>query len=273
MLSFLLPSGSSNVLLLPGQYTTSLGPELLHSLLTSSSSTLTPAPGFGNATLSTLPLNVALQPGLSVYSGSLYSGQSAFSPLPSAPIGNTSINLPGNSLAIATNVWAAVSVGGSSGQRIILWEGVPDVSQLPSGGASSLALLDMQSASCSPACSGSGVCSANGTCVCPTGFAGSACETCAEGFFGATCQPCPTGCTNCDQGIAGSGRCLSPVVPNAPSTCNCINGECGSDGQCACLAGWTTAANGTACAQCASGFFLSTTGACQGILRLHQFLN
>jgi hypothetical protein len=55
------------------------------------------------------------------------------------------------------------------------------------------------------------------------------------------------------------------AVNDLPAKCNCINGVCGADGQCACNAGWTTANNGTACAMCAQGFFQSTTGDCQGI--------
>ncbi|KAF9484961.1 growth factor receptor domain-containing protein [Pholiota conissans] len=254
------PGSQTSVQLLPGQYTDATNPQLLHNLLTSSSATLAPSPGFSNATSLSLPLDLALEPGLSIYTGSRYSGQPTFSPLPSAPFGNTSTPLSAGSLSLSTNVWAAVSLGNT---RIVLWEAVPDISQLAKGATPALSLLDMQSASCSPACSGSGVCSVNGTCTCPPGFAGSACETCATGFFGPTCQACPSGCTKCDEGISGSGQCLAPTISNAPSTCNCINGACGSNGQCNCLTGWTTGTNGTACAKCATGFFLSTTGACQ----------
>ena len=133
-----------------------------------------------------------------------------------------------------------------------------------SSSSSGLSLLNMQSASCSPPCAGSGVCSAQGACTCPTGFNGTSCETCSSGFFGPTCQACPTGCTKCDDGITGSGRCLVPTVTNPPSSCNCMNGECGVNGQCTCLPGWTSASNGTACVKCATGFFQDSTGNCQG---------
>lgn len=254
--------GVPTVHLLPGQYTSTTNPELLHNLLTSSSATLSSSPGFNLSSISPLPLNIVLQPGLAIYSDPSYAGQAAFSQLPSAPIVNTSLPLQANSLALANNVWAAVT-SGSASNRIIFWEPIPDVSQLPSEASQSLALIDMQSSACSPPCSGSGVCSASGTCSCPTGFTGSSCETCSEGFFGPTCQPCPSGCESCDQGISGSGLCLVPVVTNAPSTCNCLNGQCGSNGQCTCNPGWTNASNGTACAQCATGFFLTSTGDCQ----------
>ena len=255
--------GATSVHLLPGQYTSTTNPQLLHNILTSSSATLSPSPGFNLSTVSPLPLNIALQPGLAIYSNPSYSGKAAFSQLPQAPLINSSIPLPASSLALSDNIWVAVT-SGSSNSRVIFWDAIPDVSQLPPEASQSLALTDIQSSLCSPPCSGSGICSASGTCSCPTGFTGSSCETCAQGFFGPTCQPCPSGCQNCDQGISGSGLCLVPLVENAPSTCNCLNGQCGSNGQCACNPGWINAANGTACAQCAPGFFLSSTGDCQG---------
>ncbi|KAG2356532.1 insulin-like growth factor binding protein [Suillus spraguei] len=147
--------------------------------------------------------------------------------------------------------------------RVILWNSIPDVSQLPASASGSLSLLNLQSSSCSPVCSGDGICSSSGTCQCPSGFTGSSCEACSSGFFGPECQACPSGCTSCDDGIPGTGRCLVPVVSNLPSSCNCINGKCGANGQCACLSGWTSASNGTQCAACAAGFFLATNGNCE----------
>ena len=257
---------AASLLLLPGQYTSSTNPQLLHSVITSSSAKLTPSPGFANSSSSStvsLPLNVVLQPGLAIYSASFYSGQGSFSPLPTSPSGNTSTPLAAGSLSLSSNVWVAVN--SSSNNRVILWDSIPDFGQLPSGSASSLSLVDMQSAACSPPCAGSGVCSASGSCTCPTGFNGTSCESCAPGFFGPTCQPCPSGCSSCDQGISGTGRCLTTTVVNPPSICNCQNGVCGANGQCACLAGWTTADNGTACAKCATGFFLNSNGTCESM--------
>ncbi|PPQ82360.1 hypothetical protein CVT25_008321 [Psilocybe cyanescens] len=257
-----LSGTGGSVLLLPGQYTSTTNPQLVHSLLTSSSATLSSSAGFNSSSTVTLPLNIGLEPGIAIYSQPRYSGQAAFSSLPTSPIANTSTPLAANSIVLSNNVWAIVS-SGSNDNRVVLWDAVPDVSQLPSGSSLSLSLLDMQSTACSPPCSGSGVCSASGTCTCPTGFTGSSCESCAEGFFGPTCQPCPSGCSSCDQGISGSGRCLTAAVPNAPSTCNCLNGQCGSNGQCTCNPGWIAGTNGTACAKCAPGFFLTSTGDCE----------
>ena len=204
-------------------------------------------------------MNVALQPGLAVYPQALYSGQAQFAALPNSTVsGNSSTPLSAGALAMSSNIWVAVTTGGSN--RIILWDSVPDVSQLPE--IASMSLSAIESNACSPPCSSSGVCSASGQCTCPPGFSGSSCETCATGFFGPSCQACPTGCATCDDGISGTGRCLSSTSANASSACNCLNGICGANGQCACNAGWTTASNGTQCASCAPGFFLDGNGDC-----------
>ncbi|KAI0333135.1 hypothetical protein GY45DRAFT_1320075 [Cubamyces sp. BRFM 1775] len=249
---------ATSLLLLPGQYTSSTNPALLHNLLTSSSASLALSPGFDGNT--SLPLNLALQPGVAVYPQANYSGQATFAKLPSSP-SNSTLKISPGSLALASNVWVAIS--DSSNDRVIFWDSVPDVSQLPSGASGLSQLLDIQSSACSPPCAGAGVCSASGTCVCPTGFNGTSCETCAPGFFGPSCQACPADCATCDDGMTGSGRCLEPVIKNAPSTCNCLNGVCNSDGSCTCNAGWTAGTNGTACAKCATGFFLNSDGNCE----------
>ncbi|KAH9057557.1 hypothetical protein EDB87DRAFT_1748199 [Lactarius vividus] len=252
------PNVASNVLLLPGQYTSTTNPQLLHQLLTTSSTSSSPATGFNLSTFS-LPLNVALQPGLAIYPQALYSGQAQFTALSNSTVsGNSSIPLSAGALALSSNIWIAVTPGGSD--RVILWDSVPDVSQLPEIGTLSLSAIE--SNACSPQCSSAGVCSASGQCTCPPGFSGPSCETCAKGFFGTSCQACPAGCTTCDDGISGSGRCLSSIATNASSACNCLNGVCGTDGQCTCNAGWTTASNGTQCASCAPGFFLDGNGNC-----------
>ncbi|EIW85609.1 growth factor receptor domain-containing protein [Coniophora puteana RWD-64-598 SS2] len=259
------PGAQTDVILLPDTYSSTSNPELLHNLLTASSASLSPATGFSNSSGQSsvsLPLTLALQPGMAIYPQALYSGQAQFSTLPSTPQTNTSIPFSASSLSLAPNVWAAVSAGSSS-TRVILWSSVPDTAQLPTTASGSLALLDMQSASCSPQCSGNGVCSASGTCTCPAGFTGSSCESCVSGHFGPQCAACPAGCTECDDGINGSGVCAAFAVSDPPASCNCVNGECGSNGQCTCLPGWTAASNGTQCAQCASGYFLDSSGNCE----------
>ncbi|KAF6764653.1 FRAS1 protein [Ephemerocybe angulata] len=252
------PGSSTSLHLLPGQYTSTTSPQLLHDLLTSSSASLASSAGLPS-TLS-LPLNLALQPGLAIYSESFYSGKDAFTNLPTAPVGNVTLPMAVKSLALPENVWVAVS-SNTNGGRVVLWESVPDVSQVSL--TPSLALLDIQSTSCSPACSGAGVCSAAGQCICPAGFGGSSCESCAPGFFGPKCQPCPSGCDKCDEGTSGSGRCLSTQVGDTdPRKCNCVNGVCGAGGSCTCSTGWVDKSDGTKCSGCAVGFFLTTTGDC-----------
>ncbi|KAJ7700853.1 insulin-like growth factor binding protein [Mycena rosella] len=253
---------SNSVLLLPGQYTATTNPELVHDLLTSSHATLSPSPGFGNSSTAALPLNVAVAPGLAIYAQTLYSGKAAFSSLPAGPVSNApSTALVAESMAMSSSIWVAMSFG--SNGRVVLWDSIPDTAQLPLGSSGSMSLLDMQSSICSPPCASSGTCAASGTCACAPGFNGTACETCAPGFFGPTCQACPAGCPSCDEGISGTGRCLTPPVANPLTACNCLNGECAPDGTCACNPGWVTAANGTACAKCAGGFFATSTGDCK----------
>ena len=256
-------SGSpASLQLLPGEYTSTTNPELLHELLTSSSASLSASAGFSVNKTVTLPLDISLQPGVAVYSAANYSGKSTFNALPTNVSTNNTKQLSAGSLALASDVW--MSVASSSSDRIILWDSVPDVSQLPSGTfGSSLTLVDMQSTACSSPCSSGGVCSSSGKCVCQSGFTGSSCESCSSGHFGPSCEACPAGCLDCDDGISGTGTCLQFNVTNAPSTCNCVNGVCGSNGKCTCNAGWTTSSNGTACATCAKGYFLDSSGNCE----------
>ena len=257
------PGAVTDIRLLPGSYTTTTNPDLLHSLLTNKGATLKAlSQGFTTNSTVSLPLDIALQPGVAVYSQSLYAGNELFAPLPTSPVGNSSTPITSQSFALSSNVRLSMQSGSN---RVIFWSSVPDVAQLPiSVGTGSLAILDIQSSSCTPTCSGNGVCSASGTCTCPTGFTGSACESCADGFFGPKCQPCPSNCTKCDQGITGTGVCLTPAVTNLPSSCNCLNGVCGSDGRCTCNPGWTTGTNGTSCSACDKGFFQTTGGDCKG---------
>ncbi|KAF9009557.1 insulin-like growth factor binding protein [Cyathus striatus] len=249
--------GQTSLHLLPGQYTSTTNPQLLHTLLTSSSASLSPSAGF-NASLSTLPLNLVLSPGLSIFSDAGYSGDSSFTELPTSPNTSLSTSLSAKSIALAENVYASISLG--SNTTLVLYDSVPDISQLPI--SSSFTLTSLQSTTCSPACSGSGICS-SGTCVCPPGFTGSSCESCASGFFGSTCQACPSDCAQCDEGINGTGRCLKANITGAPETCGCENGVCNSSGQCTCNAGFVASGNGTACSKCSDGFFLTSTGDCK----------
>ncbi|KAF7291999.1 Growth factor receptor domain-containing protein [Mycena indigotica] len=254
--------GSQSALLLPGQYTTTTNPQFLHNLLTSSSVNLTSSPGFKNSTLATgLPLNVVQEPGLAIYAEPIFGGQAAFSSIPSSPVNNRSTPLTSRSLSLSSSVWIAVNSPAGGNNRVIIWDSIPDTAQLPTSGPpiGSLTLFDIESAACNPSCSSAGICSSTGTCTCSPGFTGPSCETCAPGFFGPNCKACPSGCAKCDDGPAGTGRCL---VSQTASSCNCVNGVCGANGSCTCTTGFTTAANGTACSKCATGFFLDSKGDC-----------
>ena len=258
------------MLLLPGQYNSSLQPQLLLDMLSSHYASLSLSSGFSNSSTSSststplLPLTIALNHGILSYPQPLYSGQSTFIPA----LNHTTITIPPGSFLVAPNTWAAFT---SSSTRIIIWDAIPDFAQLPFSSASSvLKLTDIQSAACSPPCSSMGTCSSSGKCICPLNFAGQSCESCASGFFGPSCQPCPSDCAKCDQGLTGSGKCLVPEVSNLPSSCNCLNGVCNGNG-CTCNPGWTTDSNGTACATCAPGFFLDANGDCSSEYLINDF--
>ncbi|KAJ7150260.1 hypothetical protein C8R46DRAFT_1358359 [Mycena filopes] len=188
---------SNSVLLLPGQYTATTDPQLVHDLLTSSHATLIPNPGFGQF--------------FSIYPTS--QRRSEPRSLPSTPILSIlarppsvlfrrfqyptalALQLSAESMALSSSIWVALSFG--SNGRVIVWDSVPDTAQLPLGSVGSMSLLDMQSSTCSPPCASSGTCSSSGTCACAPGFNGTSCETCTAGFFGPTCQACPPGCSSC----------------------------------------------------------------------------
>lgn len=186
----ILDSGSSTFILLPGQYTSTVQPTSLLQALSSASSTVSLVTGFSNSSSPvplTLPLNVALLPGLLSYPSDLYAGDPTFHPLPSAAINRTSITR--GSIIISPNTYAAIeATNGGTRSRTVIWDTVPYLSQLPPSMAGSLELVSIQSATCTPSCSSAAFCSLAGTCVCPTGFTGASCETCAAGFFGPNCQ-------------------------------------------------------------------------------------
>ncbi|KAG5638761.1 hypothetical protein H0H81_010383 [Sphagnurus paluster] len=135
------PGSTTDIHLLPGQYSSSTSPQLLHNLLTSASATLSPSAGF-NGTLS-LPLNLALQPGVTIYSNALYSGHAGFSALPNTTL-NSSVPLTARSLSLSSNVWIATT-SGPSNQRTIIWNSIPDFGQLPFTSSNTLSLVDIQS--------------------------------------------------------------------------------------------------------------------------------
>lgn len=254
------PGAAADLRLLPGQYAQSTNPELLHSLLTTSSASISGSAGFSNSSSLSLPLSVDLQPGIVFYDGANYSSSAKFIALPtSANASNVTSAVDANSFVLSSDTWAEVK---TSSARLILWDASPDVAQLP-GSLQGLTLAQIQSGSCSTPCSSGGICTSQGSCACLPGFTGSSCESCQSGFFGAQCQACPSNCTQCDDGIGGTGACLK--VETTTQNCNCLNGQCQSDGSCACNAGWADSSNGTKCAQCANGFFLSNDGSCKGM--------
>ncbi|GAA5891563.1 hypothetical protein JCM5296_004259 [Sporobolomyces johnsonii] len=275
-----VPSNSTTqqIALLPGTYT----PATFTSLTNSSSvspfnkkSTSTVSSGFsssGSLSSSSSSFTISLLPGLTAYSSPLYEGTASYLPVPNATSTNstsaTLTNSTGSSFLLSSSVWAILSVGSSSSSsRIVAWDSIPDIGAINGGGSSVAQVVEIQGAGCATPCASGGTCLGNGTCACAAGWTGNTCNACATGFYGRSCEACPAGCTNCDDGITGSGLCLDATATNITlaSDCNCINGVCASNSTtatCSCNAGWSKAANGTQCAACASGYYMTSSGDC-----------
>lgn len=209
---------------------------------------------------------------MTVFEGIRYSGQPSYSGFPETPSPNGDddqpIQVTASSFALSDNVYLVVDGPNGGDERVVFWESVPDVTQLPfssSGSGTTLSVIDIRSTTCNPTCSGNSICSpTTNKCVCAPGFTGSSCESCAPGFFGPKCEACPGGCDQCDEGIQGTGRCLKKTIVGKPEDCGCVNGQCGNNGQCACNAGWTDGNDGKKCSKCQQGFYLTSAGDCQG---------
>ncbi|ORY78467.1 insulin-like growth factor binding protein [Leucosporidium creatinivorum] len=279
---------SRATVLLPGTYTSSSASTANSSLLTfGTASTFEVDAGFSTSGKLGTTFSVSLQTGLTTYSAPLFEGTAAYTSLANTSAINSTASADSiESFLLSDNVWAILQVGGSSGSRVVAWDGVADVGNMV-GGSGGVLVVEIQGTGCTTPCASGGVCVANSTCACSSGFTGSTCsefepfpsrfgaeltfrlfaDACAKGFFGKTCEACPVGCTTCDDAITGTGRCLDSTAANITlaSACNCSNGVCASastTATCACNAGWTTAANGTQCAACATGYYAAAGGDC-----------
>ncbi|SGY76706.1 BQ5605_C005g03509 [Microbotryum silenes-dioicae] len=289
------------VKLLPGTYTSSSSTNANSSLLSfpssTSASTATPSAGFTSSGTLGSTYTVSLQPGIIAYSSILFQGTPTYLALPATNTSasnstSTSLGSSISSLLLSNEVYAILHAGS---ERFVVWDGVADVSQWRSVVKNQVTFQQLQSSACATPCASGGTCTGDGRCACATGWAGTLCgqsgldpprvlvyrstvtdlsyfifdcsDICEPGHYGSSCLPCPANCANCDQGVTGTGRCLdvgsSSIVQ--PSTCNCINGICASNSSsapCACSAGWSTAANGTQCGACATGYYQTNGGDC-----------
>ncbi|KAM0755207.1 growth factor receptor domain-containing protein [Meredithblackwellia eburnea MCA 4105] len=283
------PSSNTTFLLLPGIYTPTalLNLTSLASLVSLSRSTIAPLPGF--TTTGTLGSSSAFA--VQVQADSFIGFDS-----PLFAIGSTSFPLTTPSNTSTSSLSLSSTTNSTSIQSILLpsslpirltlstgqslFASIPDLTFLSSSttssssSSSSIKVLKTESTSCTSPCSTGGICTLAGTCSCASGFTGQTCNVCLPGFYGPSCAKCPAGCKICDDGIAGTGNCLDGRTVNSTtlaSACNCSNGIClststststSTSGTCACNAGWTTAANGTQCAACSAGYYLTSTGDC-----------
>ncbi|GAA6047624.1 hypothetical protein JCM3770_001594 [Rhodotorula araucariae] len=263
---------TQHVALLPGTYTSS---SLAASNASSAVSSVLSRNGVANASEGfsssgslVSSLTVSLQSGLTAYSAPLYQGAASHLSLPTAASNDTRYPSSVESLLLTSNTWAVVQLANDKSSRLVVWDSIADVGDIKGGSCSGgVNVVGVQARGCSTPCSSGGVCTGNGTCACFDGFSGSTCDECSRGFFGRSCEPCPAGCGKCNDGITGTGLCLDAPITNVtlPSTCNCANGICASNAPgatCECSAGWTRAANGTQCAACATGYYMSSGGDC-----------
>ncbi|EAU82768.2 insect antifreeze protein [Coprinopsis cinerea okayama7 len=268
-----IPNSSQQLHLLPGTYTSTTSPQFLHNTLTTSGITSLGSQGFTNSTR--LPLELFLDLGIAIFEFPRYTGESAFAGViddDSGPVeSDFSIPLNASGLLTARDLVTTLfyTRNQNDTRRVTVWDAIPDFKQLPAAIASvssSIALHNLESITCQTKrnptpCSSKGYCTPEGSCLCAPGFAGDACEQCAAGHWGPECEPCPDNCTSCDEGIGGTGRCLTRFTePGAPSTCNCENGVCGEDDECQCLPGWRSPNGGPQCSECAQGFFKTSNG-------------
>ncbi|KAG2003450.1 insect antifreeze protein [Coprinopsis cinerea AmutBmut pab1-1] len=271
-----IPNSSQQLHLLPGTYTSTTSPQFLHNTLTTSGITSLGSQGFTNSTR--LPLELFLDLGIAIFEFPRYTGESAFAGViddDSGPVeSDFSIPLNASGLLTARDLVTTLfyTRNQNDTRRVTVWDAIPDFKQLPAAIASvssSIALHNLESITCQTKrnptpCSSKGYCTPEGSCLCAPGFAGDACEQCAAGHWGPECEPCPDNCTSCDEGIGGTGRCLTRFTePGAPSTCNCENGVCGEDDECQCLPGWRSPNGGPQCSECAQGFFKTSNGDCR----------
>ncbi|SCV69482.1 BQ2448_2502 [Microbotryum intermedium] len=321
------------VKLLPGTYTSSSSSNANSSFLSFSSaasaSTATPSPGFMTSGALGSTYTVSLQAGMIAYSSALFQGTPTYLTLPStntsaANSTATTLGSSISSLLLSDDVYAILQAGS---ERLVVWDGVADVSQWRSVVKNQVTFQQLQSSACPTPCASGGTCTGDGRCACATGWTGTLCgqstyalsfsddvnlgvhtdllervlhfpDICEPGRYGSSCLSCPATCTNCDQGVTGTGRCLevgsssivqpssecrASFIASVPSTdigkdcfpaCNCINGVCASNSSsatCACSAGWAAAANGTQCGACATGYYQTNGGDCLGESTSHTY--
>jgi hypothetical protein len=100
-------------------------------------------------------------------------------------------------------------------------------------------------------CFGNGVCNIKGICICKWGYAGAACEKRCPLYFGSPCGCSAPNDISCRGNCTADGTCICGTKYRGPdcsiSCARCVNGDCTEDGSCACHAGWTSPLCSVAC--------------------------
>src|SRR5258706_10310813 len=157
-----LSTSDTDFILLPGTYTSSVSDSVLQKALTSSSSTVSLGNGFTNNTAATapappsLPLSLALQPGVLSYPADGFVGKPTFISQPSTPNSFNKSSLGLGSFLIPPNTWASIdATTGPSTTRVVISHNFPFWSQLPPSLAipPPISVNNIQPSPCSPACS------------------------------------------------------------------------------------------------------------------------
>ena len=143
-----MDSKSANYIILPGTYDPASSPSKLGNALSGGASRIAMSPGFE---LSGIPPVLSLQPGIVATSASLYRGPVRFEAArePGQLLGDATISAQG-SVLMAQNVWATFRRT-QDDSHIVVWDSIPDMSQLPESlKGSDMNPIDIQSsASCS----------------------------------------------------------------------------------------------------------------------------
>jgi hypothetical protein len=170
--------------LLPGSYssTPSISSSNVLSTYFSPNMVLNTSIGFASTGSEASSINVVLLAGVISYSNTLYQGIPNYSPLSSinstTSLSSTNSSSTPSSLLISSGAFVILS--SPTSPHSVIYDSIPDISQLPSNviGSSGVGvtLRLVQSSMCVGGCSSGGICGSEGKCICSNGFTGDSCS-------------------------------------------------------------------------------------------------